>query len=604
MAFTYHISFNDGVDYSEFYPSVYPKIVYQQYAGEMFLRPEIDELKIGALLNPEVYATLYTFYYDSSTFNQELRFVIKRDGTDAFAYRTSISNVKIDHSYRIFLITPEVDDACQDILNVYDKKVRYSSLSVSDVSIYYWTNPTNDFVNVDFDTFSDTGNIVTWTFSGGATKVARLSWAGMAAAVGDQVRIVLTDVTGEAALRLVNAGYVGTSNVETTSNGMITLTTTTVGSLYIELYVLPGGDTSGTFTYAAYSHKEFVTGHKLSSYINAMLTKLSVTQTVKSTLLFGDALPSDAPSSIEAFLTASAGYDYVTEATAIFNDTICIASLDYDNTEGLTTSLKDLMEAIKTKLRCFWYIDSDGYMRIEHGKYFRAWEHQLDLTTSTYSKYKPEVDRKLNSFDKSDIFSEIELSEPYSTEENFVDTSVIYDMIKTSPKRLSMSLSNIITDVTDLLSTTDDRSLFFLAGCELISTKRVVKFGTGVITPTNYVQNIYMSWAYLLTKYWQYFGEADEADINSGTTLTIEHVKEILNQVGVKFYYDGILNGHQPIILEQGYGWIKKLEYYLESGFYGLDVGFDIYSPDGRPPMTADSTVITADVTLITADAI
>ena len=605
MAYTYHISFDNGSSYIEFYPSNYPKVTFTEYPDEMFLRPVIEEIKIGRLLNVAVYDALHTMFFNNSYFATELKFLVKRDGVTEYPFCSSVSNAKIDTDRKLFRISPEPDDACQDILNYYSKKTVETKILASLVNIYYWSGPANVFVNVDLDTFTDINNVVTWTFSGGSAKYARLSWAGLAPSVGDQVRILLSSVTGAVSLRLVNGAFAAVSNAELTENGLITLTTTAIGAAYIEILVLPGGDVSGTFTYQAWAHNLYKQGHELQSYIDAFLTKLGISNTVKSTHLFGDALPSVAPASIDAFMTACAGYDYVTEEPAIFDDNLAIISLDWDNTTDMSLTFNDLMNIIKVKLRCWWYIDSDGFLRIEHQKYFRSWPVQLDLTSATYAKYKPEVDAKEYNYDKSEIYNQTELSETEAVGEDFLKTDIIYNMVKTAPKSQTVSPPNLITDVQSLLSTEDDRSILFLCSYDLIGAKRVITFEPGVIDDAVYVQNIYLSWAYQLTKYWSYFGEADVADINDGTTLTLEHVKEILLQVGIKFYHNAAMAYYQPVTLANGTGWLKKIEHDLNSGFFTIDVGFSPTEGEaGEITVTADSTTVTVDSTLITVDTI
>jgi len=199
------------------------------------------------------------------------------------------------------------------------------------------------------------------------------------------------------------------------------------------------------------------------------------------------------------------------------------------------------------------------------------------LTSATYTKYKPETDALIYVYEKSELYNQIELTETASTDDNFKKAYVNYDMIKTSSKTVSYTAVNLICDTIDYLSTTDDREILFMSSFETIGTKKVMHMDFGVIDSSVLIQNIYMSWAYVLTKYWKYFGEADSATINGGTTLTLTHVKEFLKQGNIRFYYNGTLNWYQPFTLINGTGWPQKIELSLESGFYTIDVGFDPY---------------------------
>ncbi len=575
--FTYHISFNSGSTYTEFYPTENPNITWNKYGEEIFLRPLIEKIKIGSVLNPTVYSTLVADFFDTTKFGTNLLIKIQRYGVDTFAFRCSICDTEVDIEKGVCLLTPDYNDAYQDIIDVYEKKILAKDLTPSVVSLYYWTHPVAGFINVDFDTFTDTGGNVTWTFSGGATKYARLSWS-TAINTGDEVKIEFKNVVGTASMRLVNAAFVGTSNTISTANGVATFVTTGNNTAYVELFQLPGGDVSGSFEYTLWGYSGSRQMSKLSVYIDEILSYLSVTNTVKSTLLFGDALPSVCPSSISTYLAAHPTNDYVTEATKIFNDNIIFSTLDYLETTGLDITLKELMQIVWMKFRCRWYIDSDGYMRIEHEKYFRSWSYQVDITAAGYLSYKPEIDAQTYIYDKSDSYSQITLDEGDVITDDFAKTNVIYDVIKTSPKNTTYMPKNIICDAEVYLSTSDDRESFLFAVYETIGSKHVMYLEAGVIDNTVLVQNVYASWAYVLTKYWSYFGEADSATINGSTTLALDHVKEFLGQSNVKFYYDGILNWYQPVTLSKGAAWIRKIVLSLDTGFYTLDVGFDPYN--------------------------
>ena len=91
-----------------------------------------------------------------------------------------------------------------------------------------------------------------------------------------------------------------------------------------------------------------------------------------------------------------------------------------------------------------------------------------------------------------------------------------------------------------------------------------------------YYLNQDLSWANLFSKYFGYFGEADEAEINEGDTLTLDGVKTFLKQDKIKFFYEGELNWIKPVKLTNGTGWLEKIEE-TESEFLTLNVGFDPY---------------------------
>ena len=115
MSYTYHIAFT-GTAYTEIIPSEEPRITFQETAGELFLQPVIEEIKIGGLLNASAYATLVADFFDPTKFGNQLKIRIDRNGVEAFNFRTSISNTKIDIEKKTFMVAPEPDDAYQDVL--------------------------------------------------------------------------------------------------------------------------------------------------------------------------------------------------------------------------------------------------------------------------------------------------------------------------------------------------------------------------------------------------------------------------------------------------------------------------------------------------------
>lgn len=578
MAYSYHISFDSGATFSEFFPTENSEITWAEYSDEIFLRPTIKELKIGVRLNPTIYATLLSDFFDDTKFSDPIKIKIKKDGVDTYYFRSSISNAEIDTEKNVFTLTPESDDEYQDILDIYDISTLYSNMTATTVDIKLWDSPTGSYNSISFTSFSESTSTVVWGFSGAVNQYARFAITGSFETFsGDQYKIMISGASGGGTIRLVDASFNLVSNEVTVSDGLKTLTATGNGR-FIEFYVAPGGSASGTFTYINYFHAIVGHGNNLHSFIDGLLSDLGLSQTVKSTFLFGDALPTDAPASIETYLTAHPTNDYVRQSTRVFNDNIALISMDFTGTAGLDLTLKELMSIIKIKLRSYWYIDSEGYLRIEHQRYFRDWESQLDITAAAFQSYKPEIDTSIYTYDKSDVYNQVELDEGSNTSIDFIKAKIIYDLQQTSPKVEKITPPKITTDYAVYSASSDDRANFFLCSYDMIGSTRAVSFGLSQLDVTRAIQNKYLSWPYLLVFYWKYFGNASVATINNGTTLNLTHVKEILKQNGIKFYYSGNINYYQPVTVARGTGWIKRIILSLDSGFYTLDVGFDPYN--------------------------
>lgn len=582
--YTYHIALT-GTAYTEFTPTKEPKVTHIPHGNDIFLLPTIDEIRIGAVKNPAIYNSLETLYFDSSTFGQQLKIVIRRKGVDKYFFRTSISNTTIDTQNKVFVIQPEPDDEYQTVIDAVERKFYETEMALNVFTndyFYYWSNPTNAFVNSipsPFTSFSDASKAVTWQYSGSGTNIARLAWTGVAA-VNDQVKVLVSSATGGGSLRLVDSGFNPVSNTATVTNGIKTLTATGTAA-YLEFYVTSG--TSGGFTYEAYKHRannEFA--GDLRDVIDYMLgTMLSTGLSCRSTVLFNDALPSVAPTYIASYLTSYPGTDYVTEdrGLKVFNDNLMIGFADTFGTDLINNefSLRDILEIIRIKFRCYWYIDSDGYFRIEHIKYFRKFDSQLNLTQIVFAGFKSEIDSKTYRYDKGNIYSQVTYSESNAVNEDFITIRVNSDIAKTSSKTSSSSPPETSTDIAVGLTADWSNSGFTLVITDVINSKRVVRLHSGIKTPANYFQNVELSWAYLSAKYWAWDCDADSSTVSNGTTITAEWVKEFLIQEGIKFYYDDEINWYAPITVALGAGWLKKIEHYLESDFFIIDLAFNPY---------------------------
>lgn len=152
-----------------------------------------------------------------------------------------------------------------------------------------------------------------------------------------------------------------------------------------------------------------------------------------------------------------------------------------------------------------------------------------------------------------------------------------YSPIKTSFKSKDVAIYNLSTDLENIYNSTDaDSSGYALVHCMLEGTDYIIT-ATKSEFSTQYFVNQRMSFAYLFKNYFTYFGDADEATINNGETLSINHVKEFLKQKEISLYYAGDLDWRKPIITENGTGWIEKWTR-DENGFYKIDVGYNPYA--------------------------
>jgi hypothetical protein len=576
---TYYISFNNWSTQTQIYPSVAPKIKVANETGEKFKRARVDSFVITGTKNASVYTSLLT-YFTTPDFNTEICYKIVSDVT--YLFKASISDGELDTEKKVYKIAPEPDDIYRPFIDKYKKKIKIGALTGADY--YPLKKNTGTFVNDGFDTFAEVANHITIIEGGGgSTSYIRNPVTAGATATGMRVRLNIGNIStnDQITLRLVDSlGNALSADQVTMSNGYYILEYTgavAVLDCFVEIQGEPGINCQ--FDYAIYFLDQSLNfkSETLEFFIGNMLTSLAITATVTSTYLWNDACSSDCPAPIVSYIGSNPANDYVVEGAAIWNDisVIRVSRLINGNSD-INISLEDLMNILKFKLRAWWYIDADGLFRIEHEKYFRSFTSQIDLTGATYSSYKPEIDRKNYVFNKSDIYSQLNYKENNEGNSPFVAYAINYISILTTFKS-----KDINVDITcDIQNAYDNSSSANSGGLALVhGTVNSGEFEQGMVTTSAGVwyTNYYLSWEYLFANYWGYFGEADEADINNGTTLTLDGVKEFLEQDEVKFFYAGSLDWKRPVTLSHGTGWLRSWEHDPETGFYSINVGFNPY---------------------------
>ena len=592
MAFTYFISFDNGVNWLEFYPTVNPKITWTRHGDDLFYTPVIEEIQISQYLNYTVYATIAAGFFMVT--GDVIQFKIKRNGTDTFYFRTKTNEGSLNTQNKIYKVTPVSDDDYRDILDRYDHQYftdeGWIFSHTATVTIRNWQRPTASFTDNNFGSFSDTDDTDTtddnpydgyiqWAYNhliNDPVVTATYSLPSNAI-LGDQVRVVIrTTVTAGITVALINSIGTIVSNVENVADGMITLTATGTANRVEIKYTGVGATVNGSFYYDIYSNGTTHYGATLKDFIDTILSDyMGLTVTCKSTYLFNDAVSSDCPSSIDTYMTANPTHNYVTQATNLLT-TLHVADArrwvsTYDQLTTIT--LKNILDILKYKLRAFLYIDADGYLRIEHEMYFRSWTSQLDLTSNTYAKYKPEIDSLIYSYEKSDNYSQINYRDNQASGWDFRDITLQYDINKTSEKTRDVTV-DVVTDVDSISGTFGG---LLLISTEIINSVVYVKIADSMKQPGYYVNNEELSWRFLFDKYWTYFGEADMASFDTEVIL-MTHTKELLKQINIKSYYNGILSAFYPLTLTQGTAWIDKMTLDLDTGFYTFDVGYDPYN--------------------------
>lgn len=579
MRATYYISFN-GVDYLQFYPSNEPKVSLTPEAGEIFLRWKVDSFKITKTKNSSIYDTLLSYFFDPTKFLTDIRYRIKEHGVTTFEFISPILKGQINTETKVYECTPEPDDPYRPVLHQYNTKWQNRIEGYLFGKGNYITYPdlvSSLFINADFNTFVDVSGDVEWENTSPEDDQFAYNTMAIASIDDSMTTILITDYTGDDFnLCLVNQVFATiSSEVNVNANGKYELTqTANATTVYVRIRAING---TGTFTYKIYTPHVVQSGDSLYTIIDTVLNDVSYMNlsigTISSTILWNDLLPSNAPENI----TYSATDDYVIEDTAIFND-IYLARVDAFTTgkeDVIEVSLQDVMGMLK-KLRLWWFFDDDGAFRIEHEKYFRSYDPQVDLDVE--DEDKPAIDSYLYTYENSDIYTQINYSENNQGSPDFMPYPVLFSPLKTSEKVKEVMFSDLTTDIQNVVT----GSSVSTSGLILLRTVRQgtvcnVTFDESTINVGEFYMNAKLSWAWLFVNYYGYFADADSGTINNGIAKNYDGVKEFLHQKNIRFNLNSILDWKKPVTLSDGNGWLTEVRYTPDTGWNDIDLAFNPY---------------------------
>jgi len=589
MRAKYYISFNAGVDWSEFYPTNTPQLKLTKEPQEIFKRWRVDKFKIGRTKNQTVFDLLYGMFYDKTDFATDIKYKINEVGTDTFYFISSILSGIMDDQDSVYEVNPEPDDLYRPIFQQYQKKFDNTSLLFGLANqMYYPILATTLFTNSTFNTFTDVAKTVNYTHTGAVPgeQVAGNDITNTPNGAVVTVIIKSLSYTGTApTMVLVDApsGTEYSNKVNITANGKYELLMTgSPATVQIEFAVInaSGVSRSGSFDYEVYNPTSILAGGSLHDVLNAIVSGASymnLSYDVVSTILWNDALPTDPPGSISTYIGSNPTNDYVLSASAIWNYIWLTRADDFttDKEDNIELSLKDVLDLLKFKLRLWWFIDADGDFRIEHEKYFKSYTSQLNVTTLTSEK--PEVDNRKYNYDRSDIYNQLNFEENNTANEDWVEFAKIeYPLLTTSLNVKDVSLQNLTTDIKYVVTYPDDAVSNGLMLLRLDSHFCVI-FDESMVTPGTFYPNQKLSWRWLTDYYMDYFAEAGTGTNGEGAHNFV-HVKEFLKQNKIKFRTSTALVWYKPLTTLKGTAWIDELEYDPESGMYVVNVGYDPYS--------------------------
>jgi hypothetical protein len=338
-------------------------------------------------------------------------------------------------------------------------------------------------------------------------------------------------------------------------------------------------------------------GVHLKTAIDYMFDQWGLDFTCKSTFLFNDAVPSVCPLWIQQVLNERSYYNYITQDTSQINNLYLIEKTDYKNpyaSEAATTNnikLSELMDDLKYMFfeDLDWYIDPEGYFRIEHVIFFNS-GLGMDLR-STRTINQTEEDEGFNYFtgftpnirDKYKYETgktpQKEIYKPYEAGySDFTTLTIKYSNVPVVGKKenkVEKQLSFLITDaayVTEQVEKVSNDGTMIVA-CDETSGKMYISEDIGAFSGEE-LKNARLSMANIFTTYGKYYRYRLTGTVNDivYTFLTIRPNKEMDE---FEFVTAEPIDEGKRIATDYGYGIIKNVTRKISTGNNKVTLMFD-----------------------------
>jgi len=615
LSYTYHISLN-GSDYTEVFPSNAIEVTTEREDDVIFHRDKVNDVVLSKVENTTIFASLETYFTTKANFNDQLEFEIYdgvRTGTAFYKGLFSISDCTLDKELKTITIPIRTNDRYREVLEVYEVADYNSFISrviagdYDTISSWIAGSPEEADVGTginDFDTWTQSDNYTITNIennSGGSpeAQARHYSLGNISYTAGEHYYIYIyvsayTKGTGDD-LRMrvyddADSELTSSSEDVITGTGWYGLEVDSSGTpAYFVLVSTGPGDWSITFQPFIASNLQFrdsaclpITG--TNSFVTNALDNLSITIDSVSTFFYNDSLPSDAPSTIDTWITSNPNGNYVTEDTTNHFENPAIGAGETWGERAQVTppkwSLKQIMDYLRDIFDVHWYIDDDGDFRVEHKKYFeKLYDDSTAITVSGYSDYKPETDSLSYAFRKELIYAREEFTQGQNTSDaDFVGEPIIYDVFETSPEIKKYNNSHT-ADLNYL--TGDNGSKSGMVIYDTVSTdiasggSYIVKFTTGVLSSTA-KKNAYLSWANLHSNFWSWGRMSENLNVN-GSDTTADSVAYFLEQEGVKFHYPNAIPWYNKVTGSLGDAKILSMTRDLDSDFVTFKLGYNPY---------------------------
>lgn len=223
-------------------------------------------------------------------------------------------------------------------------------------------------------------------------------------------------------------------------------------------------------------------------------------------------------------------------------------------------ALKELLDALKTAFNCKWFVNEDGYLRIEHISWFQR-VATADTTTG-HMNVMLNKSKKHFSFDRVEIPLREKFTWVYQGYLDFIGKDIKYNSVCVNLKKtVTHSVAKFSTDlrhVRDNANEFKDFNSFLLLACDVDNS---VLTEAGILTGEDQ-QNGHLSWANLHENYHRYDRYLINGTMND-TDTTFETAKKTKRQVPVVYYNNGCCDVIDPltdlVTTEMGDGQVDKM---------------------------------------------
>jgi len=240
-------------------------------------------------------------------------------------------------------------------------------------------------------------------------------------------------------------------------------------------------------------------------------------------------------------------------------------------------SFNEMADILKGMFNVDWFIDDDGYFRIEHWSYFEnTASSDVDLTLLDGGKWINKKNKWSYELEDMPNRERFEFVDSYHT--NFIGKDIIYNPVSTF-NRYKDNIKTISLPVA-----TDAKNLYnnrFNEGGEegwvlLTVASDIIVNEVGVLDAED-LPNNHLSWANLHQNYWRHGRIISKGNMNGSDITFLSYQRKVKQE---EITYPECCDGFDPMkfkITELGQGEVRAAEYKLIDGsvktvFFYLDI--------------------------------